>query len=153
MPWTHHDWNEVVGYAHLDPIKDWPRKKSGNGHPAKKQDNMTLATKKRAMRMDLMALSPKWGRLRIRLDKTKKHMPVNPLLPNAACQPHRWAYKETNPVEEMEKANKKPSGLWSGVMQCKTCKVNLCLKCWKMYHKKHRLKPLVFDILGEDNNI
>jgi hypothetical protein len=114
---------------------------------------MTSATKKRAMRMDSMALSPTRGRLRIRLDETKKHMPIKPLLPNAACQLHLWAYKETNPVEKMEKANKKPSGSWSGVMQCETCEVNLCLKCWKTYHKKHRLKPLVFDILGEDDNM
>jgi hypothetical protein len=153
VPWMHHDWNEAVGYAHLDPIEDWPRKKSGNGQPAKKQDNMTSATKKRAMQMDSMALSPTRGRLRIRLDETKKHMPVEPLLPNAACQLHRWAYKETNPVEKMEKANKKPSGSRSGVMRCETCEVNLCLKCWKTYYKKHRLKPLVFDILGEDDNM
>ncbi len=29
VPWTHHDWNEAIGYAHLDPIMDWPRRKSG----------------------------------------------------------------------------------------------------------------------------
>ena len=28
VKWSHHDWNEAIGYAHLDPDKDWPRKKS-----------------------------------------------------------------------------------------------------------------------------
>ncbi len=27
VPWMHHDWNEAIGYAHLDPIKDWPKRK------------------------------------------------------------------------------------------------------------------------------
>ena len=23
MMWTHHDWNETIGNAHLDPVEDW----------------------------------------------------------------------------------------------------------------------------------
>jgi hypothetical protein len=79
--------------------------------------------------------------------------PVTPLRPNAACQLHCWAYNETHPMDKMEGGNAKPSGLRSHVMRCKTCKVNLCVKCWKTYHKQHRLKPLVFDILGEDGDM
>ena len=154
VPWTHHDWNEAIGYAHLNSIEDWPRRKiPGYERPAKKQEDIASATKKRAPRMDSMALSPTRGRLRIRLDETKKHMPIAPLLPNAACQLHRWAYKETHPVEKTDRGNAKPSGLRSGVMRCETCEVNLCLKCWKTYHEQHRLKPLVFDILGEDDDM
>ena len=154
IPWTHHDWNEAIGYAHLDPIEDWPRRKSADyERPAMKQEDIASATKRRAPRVDSKALSPTRGRLRIRLDESMTHMPVVPLLPNAACQLHRWAYKETHPMEKVDGATTKPSGSRSGVMRCETCEVNLCLKCWKPYHKQHRLKPLVFDILGEDDNM
>ncbi len=27
VPWTYHDWNESIGYAHLDPTEYWPRRK------------------------------------------------------------------------------------------------------------------------------
>jgi len=30
VPWNHHDWNEVIGYAHLDPHEYWPRRKSSH---------------------------------------------------------------------------------------------------------------------------
>ena len=33
VPWTHHDWNEALGSAHLDPIEDWPRRKKGERAP------------------------------------------------------------------------------------------------------------------------
>jgi hypothetical protein len=154
VPWTHHDWNEAIGYAHLDPIEDWPRRKSADyERPPMKLEDIASATKRRAPRVDSKALSPTRGRLRIPLDESMSHMPVVPLLPNAACQLHRWAYKETHPMEKVDGATTKPSGSRSGVMRCETCEVNLCLKCWKPYHKQHRLKPLVFDILGEDDNM
>ena len=36
VPWNHHDWNEAIGYAHLDPHEYWPRRKSptANGSAA-----------------------------------------------------------------------------------------------------------------------
>jgi hypothetical protein len=151
VPWTHHDWNEAIGYAHLDLIKDWPRRKSSYEQPAKKQEDISSAAKKRAPQMDSLALSPMQGHLRFRLNETKKHMPITPLLPNAACQLHCWVYKETHPMDKIEGGNAKPSGLRSHVMQCKTFEVNLCVKCWKTYPEQHFLKPLVFDILGEDD--
>ena len=27
VQWTRHDWNQAIGYAHLDPDEDWQRKK------------------------------------------------------------------------------------------------------------------------------
>ena len=36
VQWT--DWNQTIGYAHLDPDKDWPRKK-------KSPETMTAAAK------------------------------------------------------------------------------------------------------------
>jgi hypothetical protein len=34
--WSHHDWNEAIGYAHLDP-EYWPRQKG----PFSKNDDAT----------------------------------------------------------------------------------------------------------------
>ncbi len=96
-----------------------------------------------------MSLSPTWGRLKGRLDITKSHMPVAPSTQNATCQLHRWAYKETHLMDKAEESNIKPSGSRSHVMRCESCAVNLCLKCWGLFHRKERLKLCVFDILGE----
>jgi hypothetical protein len=61
--------------------------------------------------MDSMALSPTWGWLKIRLNhETRTHIPTVPLLPNAACQLHRWARKEFNPLDKEKGVNVKPSG-------------------------------------------
>jgi hypothetical protein len=63
VKWTHHNWNQAIGYAHLEPNKDWPRKK-------KPPEKMTAAAKStsaedRAPRVDSQALSPTQGRLKI----------------------------------------------------------------------------------------
>ena len=83
--WNHHDWNEAVGYAHVDPDKYWPRKKC----PPKSGVKVT-AIKTRAPKMDSLALSPTRGRLRKRLDNSVMHMPVNPeaTTGTTVCQLH-----------------------------------------------------------------
>jgi hypothetical protein len=62
VPWSHHDWNKAIGYAHLD-LEYWPRWKE----PFSKNDNITGFTtkwantsdlpKKKALRVDSMSLS------------------------------------------------------------------------------------------------
>ncbi len=54
--WNHHDWNEAVGYAHVNPEEYWPRKKS----PPKSGMKVT-AGKIRAPKMDSLALSLQLG--------------------------------------------------------------------------------------------
>ncbi len=63
VPWTHHDWNKAIRYAHLDPVEYWPRQKG----PFKDDDatdsaNKRAATmsdlKKKALRVDSMSLLP-----------------------------------------------------------------------------------------------
>ena len=63
VKWTHHDWNQAIGYAHLELDEDWQRKK-------KPPEKMTAAAKStsaedRAPRVDSQALSPTQGRLKI----------------------------------------------------------------------------------------
>jgi hypothetical protein len=63
VPWSHHDWNKAIGYAHLDP-EYWPRWKgpfSKNDDPtgsATKRAPTSDLPKKKAPRLDSMSLSP-----------------------------------------------------------------------------------------------
>jgi hypothetical protein len=41
--WNHHDWNEAIGYAHLDPVEYWPRRKA-----AFKSNDITAGSAKAA---------------------------------------------------------------------------------------------------------
>ncbi len=132
VKWTHHDWNEAVGYAHADPVEYWPRKKS----PPKSNAEVTV-TKARAPKMDSLALSPTRGWLRRRLDDSVTHMPVLPQAPTGTtvCQLHQWAYKEFNPDDEQK--NCKLAGSRSQVMRCWTCEVNfVSLMLGNLSHKR-----------------
>ncbi len=153
VPWTHHDWNNAIGYKHLDPIEYWPRRKG----PFKnddticptKQDNPSDLNKK-APRVDRMALLPTLGQLKGRLNhNTTIHMPVPPSSQNATCQLHCWVNKATHPLDKAEGSNIKPSGLHSHVIRCEACGVNLCLKDRENFPTKQRLKLHVFDIRGD----
>ena len=85
MPYTHHDFNEKIGYAILDPDKEWPRRKkppeflSGNKMKRPVQLSPVSNPKKaRSPKLNLNALSPNKGRSKKRLDCTFNHMPVMP---------------------------------------------------------------------------
>jgi hypothetical protein len=69
VKWTHHDWNKVIGYAHVDPNKYWLQRKS----PPKSIPEVNA--KKICQRIDTQALSPTRGWLRDRLAPIN-HMPV-----------------------------------------------------------------------------
>jgi hypothetical protein len=152
VPWMHHDWNEATGYAHLDPIEYWLRRKGpfkndDTTHPSKQDNPSDL--KKKAPRVDSMALLPTGGRLKGRLNhNTTIYIPVPPSSQNPTCQLHCWAYKEMHPLDKAVGNNIKSSGLHSHVMQYEACSVNLCLKCLELPHTKQCLKSHVFDILG-----
>ncbi len=85
----HHDWNEAIGYAHLDPIEYWPRKKGPFKNdettcPAKQNNPSDL--NKTAPRVDSMSLLPTRGWLNDHLNhNATMHMPVPPLHQNATC--------------------------------------------------------------------
>jgi hypothetical protein len=55
VPWMHHDWNEAIGYMHLDPIGYWPRRKgpfkNNDTTRPTKQDSLS-DLKKKAPRVD-----------------------------------------------------------------------------------------------------
>ena len=150
MRWTHHDWNEAIGYAHLDPVEDWPRRKS----PGKLATNdargatVTSEVKKRNSRMDSMALSPTRGRLNFRLDHSSMvHVPVPSNINTPACQLHCWAYQELQGDRDQKKRT--PQGARAQVVLCEACNVHLCIPCWKLYHFERDLAPHISRILGK----
>ena len=55
---------------------------------------------------------------RLRLDQTLDHFPYPSEVGSARCGLHRWAGIETQKT----------------VLLCKTCGVNLCLKCYRLFH-------------------
>lgn len=112
MKWTHHDWNEAVGYAHVNPEEYWPWRKSP--YPQMNAGNLP-AGKTRAPKFDTHALSPTQGRLCGRLNSEVAHMPVQPeaAVGTTDCQMHLWAWKEFNPDDGK---NSKPVGSCSQVM-------------------------------------
>ncbi len=138
VPFLHHNWNKAIGYAHLDPIEYWPRRKgpfrNDDTTHLVKQDNPS-DLKKKALRVDSMALLPTRGQLKGHLNhNTTIHMPAPPSSQNPKCQLHCWAYNKTHPLDMVEGSNIKPSGLCSHVMQFEACAVNLSLKCWELFH-------------------
>jgi hypothetical protein len=152
VKWSHHDWNEAIGYAHLDPEEDWPKRKSpGTLHTNDERGAVaTSEVKKRNPRMDSASLSPSRGRLKGRLDHVSMtHMPTQPrgAVGSAVCQLHRWAHKQAN--TDGSKINGKPGGARAHVMLCKACDVNLCLGCWEIYHTQARLQSHISTILGQ----
>ena len=142
MKWTHHDWNEAIGYAHLDPQAEWIQRKSPGKSPTTNDDRGAGATsevKRRNVRIDTVALSPIRGRMNLRLDHTNfRHVPIPS---GGVCQLHRWAATEAGSDKEKRA---KPAGSWGrSVAFCEACQVNICIPCWKLYHFKHDLKPHV----------
>ncbi len=152
VPWTHHNWNEAIGYGRLEPIEYWLRRKGSfkNDDTTRlAQDNPSDLNKK-APRVDSMSLSPTQGRLKSRLNHdTTIHMLLPPLFQNTTCQLQCWANKETHPLDKAEGSNIKPSSSRSRVMWCEACAANLCLKSWELFLTEKRLKSHVFDILGD----
>jgi hypothetical protein len=74
VKWTHHNWNEAIAYADINPNEYWPRAKS----PPKIVDLNVTVAKGRSHKMDSLALSPTRGQLRGRLNGSMTHMPVLP---------------------------------------------------------------------------
>ena len=128
IPYTHHDFQEKIAHALLNP-STWQRRvrQSPPPPPSKQQNgNNNSPTCTKAPRFSAKSLSPNRGALKKRLDTSLHHIPVPPTFWKV-CQLHRWASLEKNKL-------KSPVGARSGLMHCKACSVNICLHCWEMYH-------------------
>ena len=145
MPYSHHEFNEKIGYALLNPGNEWPKRnrkqppemlsanKRKRTSPVPTPQSTPTKKARRAPKLDRDALLPNKGRLKVRLDKSMQHLPVPTDGKKAVCQLHRWAHNEKKCVEDKKKFAI-PSGARSTVMQCKVCNVILCLRCYEIFH-------------------
>ena len=70
------------------------------------------------------SLHPEFGRLRLRLNKHLDHLPAETNSSTSArCGFHRWLGHET----------------CKSVSFCATCNVNLCVRCYKIFHQEEHL--------------
>ena len=70
------------------------------------------------------SLHPEFGRLRLRLNKHLDHLPAEiSSSTSARCQFQRWLGHET----------------CKSVSFCATCNVNLCVRCYKIFHQEEHL--------------
>ena len=110
MPWTHHNFNEAIGYAHVDPVGEWPkwtrkpppeslgRKDHAKGSLGKRK--RVTPKQKRAPKVNMDAVCAKKGRLKVRLNNSEQHIPIVPAHSKPICQLHRWAHNEKQCVED-----------------------------------------------------
>ena len=136
MPYSHHEFNEKIGYALLNPGTEWPkrnRKQPPEMLSANKRKRTspvptpqsTPTKKARAPKLDRDALSPNKGRLKVRLDKSMQHLPVPTDGKKAVCQLHRWAHNIR--ADGKKGYSVVPSGARAGVAKCSVCRVQLCM--------------------------
>ena len=125
--YNYHDYMEKLGYAHLDPDNEWPRRKCPG-----KDRLVDDQSKSKARRFTASTLSPYHGSLRKRLELSFVQMPVQPegKEKKQVCQLHRWAYRRSlGNDEQVLFKNSIPDGAQKNVMYCETCGVKICLRC------------------------
>ena len=141
--YCHHAFREAIGYVLIDPVGEWPRRKSPislSGPPRKKQKSEEST---RAPRLNTNALSPGKGRMKKRLETSLGHYPCIPVGKKAhrVCQLHRWAYSESGGENEI------PSGARLNVFECSSCRFKLCIPCFRIYHECSDLGETIDEIL------
>ena len=90
------------------------------------------------------SLHPLHGKLKIRLDHTQEHFPNDDVRQTYTfcCALHRWA---TAP-KRVQKRDR--------VVLCVTCRVALCMQCFRKFHVIHdvdRLRTAVKKVIEEEN--
>ena len=92
MPWTHHDWNEAIAYAHIAPDKEWRDRKSPTKLPVVSTGtDYSADIGKRCPKFDSAALPPTREQLNCWLNhEMMNHMPIPPpgSKDNHVCQLH-----------------------------------------------------------------
>ena len=73
------------------------------------------------------SLHPSSGKLRCRLNTAVQHLPEYSKVKKRRCQLHRWA------------RDRKGEEAMSGIIRCSICRVDLCVKCYQVFHKEANL--------------
>ena len=154
VPYSHHDFREAIAHALLDP-STWPARNRKSASPSpptnntkkRKPPSSASPPSKRAPKFNCNTLCPDEGKLKNRLNKSLDHMPVlSRGSKDQTCQLHMWASKEKNGGKG--KKTPTPKGARQSLMHCRECVVNLCLRCWSVYHEVGDLTPKINTILS-----
>ena len=137
QPYNHHDWREAIGCALLDPTT-WTTKNLKSPPEKSSKRKRSVESSTRAPRFDLAALTTD-GRLSRRLDREFDHMPIPTKKPNTTCQLHNLAMSEM--------CFQGTTGCRTGVMLCRGCNTNICIKCWQLYHECEDLEAQFINIV------
>ena len=128
-PMTHYEFQEKIGYALLDPKKEWPNRTTSALGQRKRPFTPSPPRRANRPRVNEKTMDPK-GSLCCRLNKALAHTPrviASKSLP--ACQLHRQANMQVN------KDTNHPKGGRRHVYECRDCGVALCIPCWEAYHR------------------
>ena len=102
QPFQHHEFNELIGRDHLDPINEWPKRMKGKRTTAAGKRKRPPTTRKQAPRFTSDTLCHIKGVLNKRLETSLNHLHV----PSTGdindskkgnfivCQLHRWPKRE-----------------------------------------------------------
>ena len=128
-PMTHYEFQEKIGYALLNPKKEWPNRTTSTSGQRKRPFTPSPPRRANRPRVNEKTMDPK-GSLCCRLNKALAHTPrviASKSLP--ACQLHRQANMQVN------KDTNHPKGGRRHVYECRDCGVALCIPCWEAYHR------------------
>ena len=118
-------------------VRTKKNKKVSNKREKEQDGSLTRATK-RKIEADMMSASSSTSRciqitneslcphglLKRRLNTSFQHLPEVPNAKKPRCQLHRWARDRSG------------TEVFSGVTTCSVCRVNLCVRCYNIFHKE-----------------
>ena len=74
-----------------------------------------------------LSLHPFKGKLKCRLLTSVQHLPEASVCKKPRCQLHRWA------------RNRNGGEVMAGIIRCSYCQVDLCVRCFQLFHKEGNL--------------
>jgi hypothetical protein len=115
---THYNWRKAVALAWISPEEYYePSKKTNALTPPAPSSNKKAKLKRTEFFTDFSVAAA--GKLTItRMNTYLQHLPVPPNSERSRCGMHRWLGIDTQ----------------KDVMTCKSCNVNLCLRCYEGFH-------------------
>ena len=134
---THYEYIKQIGLAWVNQEMYGPKKikKVSNKREKEQDGSLTRATKRkieavmmsassstsRCIQITNESLCPH-GQLKRRLNTSFQHLPEVPNAKKPRCQLHRWARDRSG------------TEVFSGVITCSVCRVNLCVRCYNIFH-------------------
>ena len=142
---SHHDFWKEVAIAWINPayyqehfvgkVKTNTMKKKRSITTISTVSSITTAsTDDTTRQVNDQSLNPYVGNLRCRISDDIDHLPIPRSGNKTKCALHRWV------------------GLirTSGTMRCPSCAVNLCIDCYRIFHKVHNLVEMKDELYSNE---